>query len=109
MRAAGGAVGFICSALLVDLFRTTIVAVPLLALVAVFGLLVITATPVHTCPTARMRSPTSSCRRHTAGVVARRRSAGSAAARPKSRWRAGPLPLHRWVLMPSTSRSTPRW
>ncbi|CAN5865099.1 DNA translocase FtsK [soil metagenome] len=50
MQDAGGAVGFVVSALLVDLFRTTLIAVPLLVLLAVFGLLVITATPLHTIP-----------------------------------------------------------
>jgi S-DNA-T family DNA segregation ATPase FtsK/SpoIIIE len=50
MRAAGGAVGYFTSAILVDLFRTAVVAVPLLALLAAFGLLVVTGTPVHKIP-----------------------------------------------------------
>ena len=47
MREAGGAIGYVCSAILVDLFRTTVVAVPLLVLLGCFGLLVVTGTPVH--------------------------------------------------------------
>ncbi|MDO9377576.1 MAG: DNA translocase FtsK 4TM domain-containing protein [Nocardioidaceae bacterium] len=47
---AGGAVGYVVSALLVDLFRTTYVAVPLLVLVTVFGVLVVTATPIYAIP-----------------------------------------------------------
>ncbi len=50
MREAGGALGFVASAPLVDLFRSSLLAVPLLALLAVFGLLVITATPLHSIP-----------------------------------------------------------
>ncbi len=62
MREAGGAVGYLVSAMLVDLFRTTVVAVPLLVLLAIFGALVIVAMPVHAIPdrvrgaTARLRS-----------------------------------------------------
>jgi S-DNA-T family DNA segregation ATPase FtsK/SpoIIIE len=50
MREAGGAVGYIGSALVADLFRSTVVAVPLLVLLTVFGLLVVTATPVYRIP-----------------------------------------------------------
>ncbi|MGH3368011.1 MAG: DNA translocase FtsK [Nocardioidaceae bacterium] len=50
MRAAGGAVGYVVSSLLADLFRTTWVAVPLLVLLVAFGVLVVTGTPVHTIP-----------------------------------------------------------
>src|SRR5699024_9427387 len=51
MREAGGAVGYISSALIADLFRTTLVAIPLLVLLTFFGLLVVTATPVYQIPT----------------------------------------------------------
>ncbi len=51
MREAGGALGFVASAPLVDLFRSSLLAAPLLVLLAVFGVLVITATPLHTLPT----------------------------------------------------------
>jgi S-DNA-T family DNA segregation ATPase FtsK/SpoIIIE len=50
LREAGGAIGYVASALPADLFRTTAIAVPLLALLTVFGLLVITNTPVYTIP-----------------------------------------------------------
>ena len=47
---AGGAIGYVVSSLLLDLLRTAYVVVPLLALLAVFGVLVITATPVYQVP-----------------------------------------------------------
>jgi DNA segregation ATPase FtsK/SpoIIIE, S-DNA-T family len=53
LRSAGGAVGYVVSSLLLDLLRSAYVVVPLLLLLAFFGLLVITATPVHQVP-ARM-------------------------------------------------------
>ncbi len=55
MREAGGAVGYIGSALIADLFRSTLIAVPLLVLLTFFGLLVVTATPVYQIP-ARLRA-----------------------------------------------------
>ncbi len=50
MRAAGGGVGYVGSALVADLFHSTLIAIPLLALLAVFGMLVVTATPIHQIP-----------------------------------------------------------
>jgi S-DNA-T family DNA segregation ATPase FtsK/SpoIIIE len=50
LQAGGGAVGFVVSSLLLDLMRTPYVVVPLLLLLAVFGVLVITATPVYQVP-----------------------------------------------------------
>ncbi len=50
LRQGGGAVGFVVSSLLLDLLRTTYVVVPLLVLVALFGVLVVTATPVYQIP-----------------------------------------------------------
>jgi S-DNA-T family DNA segregation ATPase FtsK/SpoIIIE len=50
MREAGGAIGYIGSALVADLFRSTVIAVPLLVLLMLFGLLVVTATPVYQIP-----------------------------------------------------------
>ena len=50
MRQAGGAVGYIGSATVADLFRSTVIAVPLLVLLAFFGVLVVTATPVYQIP-----------------------------------------------------------
>jgi DNA segregation ATPase FtsK/SpoIIIE, S-DNA-T family len=51
LRTAGGAVGYVVSSLLLDLLRTSYVVVPLLGLLALFGVLVITATPVYQVPT----------------------------------------------------------
>jgi S-DNA-T family DNA segregation ATPase FtsK/SpoIIIE len=50
LRDAGGAIGYVVSSLLLDLLRTAYVVVPLLLLLAFFGLLVITATPVYQVP-----------------------------------------------------------
>ncbi|MCR6032946.1 DNA translocase FtsK [Nocardioides sp. zg-579] len=50
LQGAGGAVGFVVSSLLLDLLRTPYVVVPLLLLLAAFGVLVITATPVYLVP-----------------------------------------------------------
>ena len=50
LQQAGGAVGFVVASLLPDLLRTPYVVVPLLVLLCVFGLLVITATPVYQVP-----------------------------------------------------------
>ncbi len=50
MREAGGAVGYVGSALIADLFHSSLIAIPLLVLLAVFGLLVVTATPVYKIP-----------------------------------------------------------
>lgn len=47
LQQAGGALGFVTAKLLTDIFQTAFVVVPLLGLLAVFGLLVITATPLH--------------------------------------------------------------
>lgn len=57
LQQAGGAVGFVVSKLLLDLLQTAYVVVPLLLLVAVFGVLVVTATPVYQIP-ARVRELT---------------------------------------------------
>ncbi|HJR38575.1 MAG TPA: DNA translocase FtsK 4TM domain-containing protein [Nocardioidaceae bacterium] len=50
LQHAGGALGFVISSLLMDLLRSTLVVVPLLVLLAVFGVLVITGTPVYQIP-----------------------------------------------------------
>jgi S-DNA-T family DNA segregation ATPase FtsK/SpoIIIE len=50
LQQAGGAVGFVMSSLLLDLLRTAYVVVPVLALLALFGILIITATPVYQIP-----------------------------------------------------------
>ncbi|WP_153302820.1 FtsK/SpoIIIE family DNA translocase [Aeromicrobium choanae] len=55
MSEAGGAVGFLFSAILVDLLKTGWVVAPILVLVVVFGVLVVTATPLYAVP-ERVRS-----------------------------------------------------
>src|SRR5215207_3908901 len=50
LQEAGGAVGYVTSSLLLDLMQTPYVVVPLLGLLAVFGVLIITATPVYQIP-----------------------------------------------------------
>ena len=51
LQDAGGAVGYVVASLLLDLLRTAYVVVPLLVLLAFFGMLVITATPLYQVPT----------------------------------------------------------
>jgi S-DNA-T family DNA segregation ATPase FtsK/SpoIIIE len=51
LQQAGGALGFVIASLFMDLLRSTYVVVPLLVLLATFGLLVITGTPVYQIPT----------------------------------------------------------
>ncbi|WP_193607763.1 DNA translocase FtsK [Nocardioides lijunqiniae] len=50
LQEAGGAVGFVVSSLLLDLLQSVYVVVPLLVLLAFFGTLVITATPLYRVP-----------------------------------------------------------
>ncbi|WP_374999564.1 DNA translocase FtsK 4TM domain-containing protein [Aeromicrobium sp. CTD01-1L150] len=50
VREAGGALGFLFSAILMDLLKTPYVVAPLLVLVVLFGLLVVTGTPLHAVP-----------------------------------------------------------
>jgi S-DNA-T family DNA segregation ATPase FtsK/SpoIIIE len=54
LQQAGGAIGFVVSKLLMDLLQSGYVVVPLLTLLALFGLLVVTATPVYQVP-SRLR------------------------------------------------------
>src|SRR4051812_3123844 len=51
LQQAGGAIGFVISSLFIDLLRSTVVVVPLLALLSLFGVLVVTGTPVYQVPT----------------------------------------------------------
>jgi DNA segregation ATPase FtsK/SpoIIIE, S-DNA-T family len=51
LQQAGGALGFVMASLLMDLLRTAYVVVPLLVLLSLFGILVITGTPVYQIPT----------------------------------------------------------
>ncbi len=50
LQQAGGAIGFVVAKLLTDLLQSSYVVVPLLVLLALFGLLVVTATPVYQVP-----------------------------------------------------------
>ena len=50
LREGGGAIGYVVSALLLDLLRSPYVVAPLLTLLAFFGVLVITATPLYRVP-----------------------------------------------------------
>jgi len=50
LRDGGGAIGFVVSSLLLDLLRSDLIVVPLLVLLAFFGVLVITATPLYRLP-----------------------------------------------------------
>jgi len=55
LQQAGGALGFVVAKLLTDLLHTGYVVIPLLVLLALFGVLVVTATPVYQVP-ARLRN-----------------------------------------------------
>ncbi len=50
LQQAGGAVGYVISSLLLDLLREPYVVIPVLALVGIFGVLIITATPIYQIP-----------------------------------------------------------
>ena len=85
LQQAGGAIGFVVSSLLLDLLRTPFVVVPLLSLLAIFGVLVITATPVYQIPTRLREGRDRLLGRHheddgsdppTQPVRSRRRSSG---------------------------------
>ncbi len=50
LQDAGGAVGFVIGSLAMDLLQTPFVVVPIFVLLSLFGVLVVTATPVHQIP-----------------------------------------------------------
>ena len=50
LREGGGAIGYVVSSLLLDLLRAPAVVVPVLVLLAFFGILVITGTPLYKVP-----------------------------------------------------------
>ncbi len=64
VRDAGGAVGFLFSAIPMDLLRTEYVVAPILVLVVLFGLLVVTATPLHAVPTRLQEARDRALGRH---------------------------------------------
>lgn len=51
IKEAGGAVGYLFSALLVDLLKSVYVAAPLLVLLTAFGILIVANTPLYAVPT----------------------------------------------------------
>jgi len=51
LQSAGGAIGYVTASLLLDLLRSNYLVVPVLALLAFFGLLVVTSTPLYMVPT----------------------------------------------------------
>lgn len=50
VREAGGAIGFLFAALPMDLLRTSFVVAPILVLMTMFGVLVVTGTPLYAVP-----------------------------------------------------------
>lgn len=50
LRTAGGAIGYVVASLLLDLLKTPWVVVPLLTMLAFFGVLIITGTPLYQVP-----------------------------------------------------------
>jgi S-DNA-T family DNA segregation ATPase FtsK/SpoIIIE len=88
LQQAGGALGFVIASLFMDLLRSAYVVVPLLVLLAAFGVLVITGTPVYQIPAASRARPAA--RPHDAHRGCRRRRgenhrAPAAPARPPRR------------------------
>lgn len=55
MGEAGGAIGFLFSAILIDLLKSPFVVAPLLVLLTIFGVLVVTGTPLYAVP-GRLRA-----------------------------------------------------
>ena len=51
LQSAGGAIGYVVASLLLDLLRSDYVVVPVLTLLAFFGVLVVTSTPLYQVPT----------------------------------------------------------
>jgi S-DNA-T family DNA segregation ATPase FtsK/SpoIIIE len=66
LQQAGGAIGFVVSSLLTDLLHSEVVVVPLLVLLAFFGVLVITGTPLYQVP-SRLRGVRDHLLGRTAG------------------------------------------
>jgi len=94
MKEAGGAIGYFVSALLVDLFRSSAVAIPLLVLLICFGLLIVTGTPLHAVP-ERMTALTDKVFRRSkdeeAAVADKKRHPGTRRAFPDDEPFGNPL------------------
>ncbi len=82
LQEAGGAVGYVTSSLLLDLMQTPYVVVPLLALLATFGILIITATPVYQIPVRLAALRDRALGRTATPGDAAEPAAGEAATRP---------------------------
>jgi S-DNA-T family DNA segregation ATPase FtsK/SpoIIIE len=81
MQAAGGAIGYVASTMPADLL-TVWVATPLLAMITIYGILVVTHTPVHEIP-ERARA----VRDYLLGEPEDEDESGSSPRRPRLRWR----------------------
>ena len=112
LQNAGGAVGFVVASLLLDLLRTPYVVVPLLVLLCVFGVLVITATPVYQVPHRLARPARPPARPHARRGRRDPRRGRADAADPglaPARGPARPRPATstpRWATRPTTPRSS---
>ena len=104
LREGGGAIGYVVSSLLLDLLRTPYVVVPVLLLLCVFGVLVITATPLYKVP-----SRLAAARDRALG---RERAPRTTRPPPGRRAAAGGVPIsmrparstRSWATRPTTAR-----
>ncbi|CAN5700022.1 DNA translocase FtsK [soil metagenome] len=85
LQQAGGAIGFVVSSLFMDLLRSSLVVVPLLVLLGVFGVLVITGTPVYQVPTRLRELRDAMLGRTPAEVPAEEETAPLTRSRPRRR------------------------
>ena len=67
LREGGGAIGYVVSSLLLDLLRSPAVVVPVLVLLAFFGVLVITGTPLYKVPSRLAETRDRALGRHVGG------------------------------------------
>src|SRR3954468_23972869 len=94
LQQAGGAIGFVVSSLFMDLLRSSLVVVPLLVLLALFGILVITGTPVYQVP-ARLREQRDRLLGRTAAAEPREQAASETEPLRRSRPRRRGRPRRR--------------
>ena len=78
LRSAGGAIGYVVASLLLDLLRSEFVVVPLLALLAFFGVLIITSTPLYQVPHQARGHPRPAARPRAGSRGRPRRDPGDA-------------------------------
>ena len=91
LQQAGGAIGFVVSSLFLDLLRSTLVVVPLLVLLAVFGVLVVTGTPVYQVPTRLRELRDRLLGRTTAGTEQPEEGETASLTRSRPRRRVGSM------------------